>query len=109
MEREYYYLVSSLPELVSGDLKKHPFEEFHAFCAEELSASDYDIFRKCFIFSDIRNVCNSANDAGNYLQPAYYSSESFAEMQADTDQFFPFIAEFLSDQTADKKIGRAHV
>ncbi|MBN1646919.1 MAG: DUF2764 family protein [Spirochaetales bacterium] len=104
MEREYYYLVASLPELISGDLKKHPFSGFHAFCSEELAPADYDKFRKCFIFNDIRNMCNSSNSEDRYLTPSYYSKEAFLEMQSDTDQFFPFIAEFLADQALDKRL-----
>lgn len=107
MNREYHYLVASLPELVGVDeTRKHPIPGFLDFCAEELTPSDMDGLSRCFIFNDIRNVCGEVRERERYRIPSYYSFEVFEECLADNDLFHPFIADYLHD-TADESAGPA--
>jgi hypothetical protein len=104
VSKGYYYLISSLPDLViNDDWKKHPFINFHDFCSEEVSESDFTELKKCFILNDIRNVASFKNEDGQYVRPSFYSAEDFKDMMEDTDGFFTFIADYLYDSEKDKK------
>lgn len=100
MSREYYYLVSSLPELIGHDEgSKHPYPVFFDFCREELDPVDLRRLNLCSLFNDIVNVCNYRDENDDYTSPSFYKREEFEEALVDNDLFFPFIQEFLDDES----------
>ncbi len=104
MSRGYYYLISSLPDLViNEDWKKHPFSNFHDFCSEEMSGSDFQELKKCFIMNDIKNAVSYNNESDEYVIPSFYTKEEFTDLKADPDGFFSFIADFFYDKAKDIK------
>lgn len=104
MSKGYYYLISSLPDIIiNEDWKKHPFLNFHDFCSEEMSDSDFRELKKCFILNDIRNIVSSQNGSDSYVRPSFYTNEEFRELMSDPDGFFPFIADFLYECSKDIK------
>lgn len=103
--KQYYYLISSLFDLILDDSKKLiDINSYIDFCAEELTKTDFDAFKKLFLFNDIRNVINYDKEESQYITPAYYTKEEFSEMQKDTDQFLPFMAKFLYYKKNEKRL-----
>ena len=55
--KEYFYLISSLPDLELDSQKKLPsLTEFLDFCESQLSEKEFQELKKVFIFNDILNV-----------------------------------------------------
>ena len=78
MKRKYYYLISSLAELILHSSKKPiGIDDFVNFCSEELAEKDFDNLKKLFLFNDIRNAVNSQNKDYRYMTPSYYTQEEF--------------------------------
>lgn len=102
--KEYFYLISSLPDLELDSQKKLPsLTEFLDFCESQLSEKEFQELKKVFIFNDILNVVKSdSGESSPYIYPAFYTRENFLENLKDTDEFFPFISTYFSN----KKIGK---
>ena len=100
---QYYYLISSLPELsFTDDFQKHPYLEFDAFAGEELEENDHRAMRLCFLFNDLVNlVAVSEYPSRDLLYPAYYDSAALAEGLDDPDLLFPFMGEFIRRRRAE--------
>lgn len=103
MNKDYYYLISSVPELLLGEQQKHPFQGFLDFCREELTPDDYSALKKFFLFNDFQNIINYKTEEDPFLSPSFYSRETIVESQNDPDLFFPFISDFLFDLLNDKR------
>ena len=105
MNREYHYLIASLPDLVGPEESpNHPFPGFLEFCREQMPPSDIDLLCSCFFLNDVKNVCRYAQNEGNYVNPSYYSREFFDEALVDKDLFLPFISDFFFDLDAGTRL-----
>ena len=105
MKRMYYYLVSSLTELILDSGKKPiSIGDFINLCSEELACYDFDNLKKLFLFNDLRNAVNSDNKEYQYMIPSYYSEEEFKEGMSDTDSFLSFLAEYFYNKKKDKRL-----
>lgn len=96
---QYYYLVSSLPELASDtSFDKHPYPAFDEFAREELHLADYSDMRKCFLLNDASNI-NSKLDASPLAMkaPSFYSENELEDGLAEPDELFDFFSEFIWD------------
>lgn len=103
--KEYFYLISSLPDLELDSQKKLPsLTEFLDFCESQLSEKEFLELKKIFIFNDILNVVKSnSGNSSAYIYPAYYTRETFLENLKDTDDFFPFLSTYFSNKKAGKR------
>ena len=102
--KEYFYLISSLPDLELDSQKKLPsLTEFLDFCESQLSEKEFLELKKVFIFNDILNAAKSdSRESSPYIYPAFYTREDFLENLKDTDEFFPFLSTYFSN----KKLGK---
>jgi len=101
----YYYLISSLPELILDSGKRViTFKEFIEFCFEQLNEKEFNKLKKIFIFNDIKNSVFHKEKNFKYLVPSFYSEEEFKENLKDTDTFFPFMAEYFYHNKSEKRI-----
>ncbi|RKX79908.1 MAG: hypothetical protein DRP60_04025 [Spirochaetes bacterium] len=107
---QYYFLVSSLVELsLDEGFQKHPYPVFKDFVREELSGVDYTDLRKCFLLNDVSNFTavlksDSAEESVVFLEPAYYEKETLVEGLIDTETLFPFLADFIWDYRAERRL-----
>jgi len=105
VNRQYYYLISSLVELFFENQKKPlTTDNLLDLCSEEMDPDDYNNLKKLFLFNDIRNAVNHNKKEYRYLTPAYYNEEEFKENLNDTDSFLPFLAEYFSNKKGDKRL-----
>lgn len=104
MHPQYYYLVSSLPD-ISLDSNKVPIEmdELINFCSEEMIEKDFDDLKKLFIFNDIQNSIKYIDNNYVFLKPSYYNKEDFTENLKDTDTFFEFFSEYFYNEKNEKR------
>lgn len=101
----YYYLISSLPDLELDNGKNYlSINEFISFCEEELKEEDFKELKKLFIFNDIKSAAFSKDKEFKVLSPSFYSDDEFRENLKDTDSFFPFLAEYFFYDKSDKKL-----
>jgi hypothetical protein len=102
--KEYFYLISSLPDLELDSQKKLPsLTEFLDFCESQLSEKEFLELKKVFIFNDILNAAKSdSRESSPYIYPAFYTREDFLENLKDTDEFFPFLSTYF----CNKKLGK---
>ncbi len=101
----YYYLISSLPDLILDSGKSViTLKEFIEFCSEQLNEKEFNKLKKIFIFNDIKNSVFHKEKNFKYLIPSFYSEEEFKENLKDTDTFFPFMAEYFYHDKSDKRI-----
>ena len=105
MQPQYYYLVSSLPDLII-DSNKIPVDinEFINFCSEEMSKKDFDNLKKIFIFNDILNSIKYKDNNYIFKKPSYYNKEDFKENLKDTDTFFEFLSEYFFNKKNEKRV-----
>ena len=103
--KEYFYLISSLPDLELDSQKKLPsLTEFLDFCESQLSEKEFKELKKVFIFNDILNaVKNSSGNSTPYLYPAFYTKEEFDENLKDPDDFFPFLSTYFNNKKSGKR------
>ena len=105
MQKQYYYLVSSLPELTFDSGKSVlDINEFIRFCSEELDIRDYETLRKVFLFNDIKNAANNSGEGYQFVSPSYYLEEELTENLKDTDSFFVFLAEYFFNKKSEKRL-----
>ena len=118
----YYYLVSSLKELVSDDLEPSSvssdfgsFAEFRQFAEDELDERDYTWMMACFLLNDVDNVMeaiekgfiSAREEPGvltreisfeSYRTPCLLDSESLIQGIRDPDdELLPFLADFFHE------------
>ena len=103
MAGEYYYLISSLPDISIAYEHAKAFPGFFEFCREQMKPADFKNLRKCFLFNDIQNVCKFKKEGDVYQSPSYYDKEDFLENLADPDRFLPFISGFFYDRSKEVK------
>ena len=102
--KQYYYLVSSLYDLILDSGKKViSIRDFLGFCGEELAERDYFELKKLFLFNDIKNAVNFKKRGDKYLTPAFYDEEEFLENLKDIDSFLPFLNDFYYNINNNKK------
>lgn len=102
--REYYYLISSLPDPELDSQKKNiSMSEFVSFCEEQLHRDDLENLKKVFIFNDIINAVKVKNEDSPFKSPSYYDKETFLENMSDYGSFFPFIEHFFENRKNDKR------
>ena len=107
---EYYYLISSLPELTAGEeFQNHPYDVFHTFVREELSYSDYGSFLRCFLLNDVDNLVEmlenpSGDDETSWNSPSCYDREELEDSLQDTDNLPTFLADFIWDFRNGKRL-----
>ncbi len=97
---QYYYLVSSLPELtLDSGVSVHPYTVFRDFAAEELSPADYEDLKKCFLLSDLSNLDSLLNSTGSsnteMTGPSGDDPDEIQNLLEDPDSGLPFIAEHI--------------
>lgn len=103
--KQYYYLVSSLYDLIfDGGKRVVSIKDFLEFCESQLDENDYLNLKKLFIFNDIKNVINYNKNGDKYLSPSFYSEDEFSECLKDNDEFLPFINEFLYNKKSNKRL-----
>lgn len=106
---QYYYLVSSLPDLSPDDeFQRHPFPVFQEFVREELNVNDYADLRKCFLLNDVYNFSEALKPTGDdtladFRTPAFYTGEDFDEGLLDPESLFSFFADYIWDVKAEKR------
>lgn len=92
---EYYYLVSSLYDIVlDAEKVGNTLEEVWELCREEMTEEDFEGLRQLFLWNDIANAVNYGKENFVYRYPAYYTQEEFEENMKDSDSFLPFLAEY---------------
>ncbi|HPO49413.1 MAG TPA: DUF2764 family protein [Spirochaetota bacterium] len=102
--KQYYYLVSSLYELIiDGGKGRFSLEDFLDLCESQLDESDLSDLRSTFLFNDIKNAVNYKKKGDRYLSPAFYDEEDFLENLKDTDSFLPFLSDFFYNRINNKK------
>ncbi|HOV13060.1 MAG TPA: DUF2764 family protein [Spirochaetota bacterium] len=102
--KQYYYLVSSLYDLIiDGGKGLFSFDDFFDLCESQLDEDDYLDLKKMFLFNDIKNAVNYKKQGDKYITPAFYSEEDFLENLKDTDTFLPFLSEFFYNRSVNKK------
>jgi len=107
---QYYFLVSSLVELTLDEgFQKHPYPVFNDFIREELSGADYTELGKCFLLNDVSNftaALKSGSTDGDavFLEPSSYEKEALKEGLIDTETLFPFLADFIWDYRAERRL-----
>jgi len=96
---QYYYLISSLPELASDTLfEKHPYPIFEEFAREELHLDDYVDMRKCFLINDASNISSKLDGFPFEMKsPSFYTESELENGLAEPDEFFDFFSEFIWD------------
>ena len=79
--KEYFYLISSLPDLELDSQKKLPsLTEFLDFCESQLSEKEFLELKKVFIFNDILNAAKSdSRESSPYIYPAFYTREDLKQ------------------------------
>jgi hypothetical protein len=102
--KNYYYLVSSLRELVLDATTTTTYDDFLNICNEEMSAHDFDELRKTFVFNDIRNAVSQQTGDESFISPSYYDRETFVENLTDTDAFFPFMADWFYNRSQERRV-----
>ena len=100
---KYYYLVSSLADLILDGNRRSPGQrKVFMFCREEMAPRDFEQVRKLFLFNDIKNAVflyfNQKQKQEDYITPAYYDEATFNENLKDTDQFLPFLRRFYEQK-----------
>jgi hypothetical protein len=102
--KRYYFLVSSLEELLLRSSHAEPFREgtgapekstllgFVEFCGEQLDPVDFLSLRKLFLINDIKNALSCKNPPDPYEEPAFYDRDTFWEHRADPSSYLPFLA-----------------
>ena len=107
---EYYYLISSLPELTAGEeFQSHPYDVFHTFVREELSSSDYRSFRRCFLLNDVSNLVEilenpNGIDERSWNTPCCFDRTELEDGLQDTDNMPTFMADFIWDFRNEKRL-----
>ena len=102
--REYYYLISSLPELELDTQKPtYTLKEFIDFCNEQLHEKDSKELGKAFLFNDLINIINQTKDNTSFIEPSFYNKETLEENFKDYSSFFSFIETFLENINNDKR------
>jgi len=96
---QYYYLISSLPELASDTLfEKHPYPTFEEFAREELNLVDYVDMRKCFLINDASNISSKLGEIPFEMKsPSFYTENELEYGLVEPDEFFDFFSEFIWD------------
>lgn len=77
--------------------------EFIDFCNSELDPGDFDILKKIYLFSDIKNALNYEDADYTFISPACYSETDFKENLKDTDTFIPFMAEYFYNKKQERR------
>ena len=99
----YYYLISSLPELVFKDeFSRHPYPVFDDFVREEMNGRDYDSLKKCFLLNDIRNITQINSSSEDFITASYYSQEELKQSLKYPDDLFTCIAESLHSSETER-------
>jgi len=103
---QYYYLVSSLPELASDILfERHPYPAFEEFAREELHPDDYSDMRKCFLMNDASNISSKLDKLPLAMKtPSFYTENELELGLAEPDEFFDFFSELIWDVRLEKQI-----
>ncbi len=94
--RKYYYLVSSLPDVVlQGERKGMLLDEFLDFCELELHPEDYKNLKMMYLFNDIKNAFFFRKEDDPFNTPSFYSKEEFLENLNDHDYFMSFLSYYF--------------
>lgn len=102
---KYYYLVSSLADIVldSGRRSQSPRQLF-LFAMEQMKPRDFEQVRQLFLFNDIKNAVflyfNKKQKQEDYALPAYYDEVTFNENLQEPNLFLPFLAKFYEMKKA---------
>ncbi|MCG8451787.1 MAG: DUF2764 domain-containing protein [Spirochaetales bacterium] len=94
---QYYYLVSSLPELSQVDsFSQHPYPLFHQLAQEELSVPDYRALRSMFLLHDVSNLAQfivgkKQNNQIEFQTPSLYEIHDFM----NGDELIPVFEDIL--------------
>lgn|GEM_PF-714422 len=113
----YYYLISSLPELVRDDaFSAHPYPVFDDFVREELDEKDYTDMKRCFLLNDISNIADSLEAGGgnsqsdddlddmvNLKTPSFLDMADLKQGLEDPDTLFSFFADAIFDWRAEQR------
>lgn len=92
----YYFLGAALESLqLEGDSPEEGFHHFWELCRSQLSAPDWETFRRGFIFQDLTNLRRFKKADDPFLTPSYYTREEFLDNLSSPGEFFPFMEEYL--------------
>lgn len=93
----YYYLLSSLPDLIPGqDEEPVPIAYFLDFCREQLTDNDYLGLKSLFLWNDMKNVLSYKKAGAPYATPAYYEEDDFLQNLSEPERFLPFIVHYFN-------------
>jgi len=102
--KQYYYLVSSLYDLIiDNGREQFAFDDFFDLCESELNSKDFRDFKMMFLFNDIKNSVGYKKQGDKFITPSFYSESEFLENLKDTDSFLPFLSDFFYNKTSGKK------
>jgi len=102
---QYYYLVSSLPELAADTrFERHPYPVFEEFAREELHLADYTDMRKCFLLNDASNINSKLGESSLPMRsPSFYTENELEDGLAEPDELFDFFSEFIWDIRLERR------
>jgi len=106
---QYYYLLSSLPELEIGkDSYKIDFEEVYQFIYENLHSDDKELFKYLLYPGDNKNLINEiAQNIGSpapfpqFFEPSALTREQIGDYEKKFDQFPDYMSRFIENKVAD--------
>jgi hypothetical protein len=104
----YYYLVSSLPDLVlDGGHINQNLRSMFFFAMDEMQEHDFEQVRKLFLYNDIKNTIllyfYKKKRQEDYSTPAYYDEFTFNEYKKDPSCFLPFLTKFYDLKQTGKR------
>ena len=105
MKRNYYFLASSLIELIRGKTRRAgSVRELVDFCEEQLHPDDFESLKSLFLFNDIRNLIWHQNPDDPFVTPSYYTLEELTLGAKEPEHLLPFLQEHLANQAARTRL-----
>ncbi len=101
MKRNYYYLASSLIELIRGKPRREgSVRELVEFCQEQLHPDDFESLKSLFLFNDIRNFIWHQNPDDPYMAPSYYTLDELKLGKVEPELLLPFLQAHLENRAS---------
>lgn len=101
MKRNYYFLASSLIELIRGKTRREgSVRELVDFCEEQLHPDDLESLKSLFLFNDIRNLIWYQNPDDPYMTPSFYTQDELKLGKMEPDQLLPFLQAHLENRAS---------
>ena len=103
MSQNYYYLVTGLPDLVTGGVKGFDYAKIRQEIIEELTSEDIVLLKLFLLQFDNVNIINILNKQQGFDSRGWYSKIDLEDAMSDVETLPQYLQTFLQDRKEDKE------